>query len=51
MSASSDDFSILYDEVNTLLHRGIDVRTVVTGKLVKSCNSDKFGVKFRIPWA
>ena len=47
VSASSDDFKILYDEVNTLLCRDIDVRTVVTDKLVQSSNSDKFGAKFR----
>ena len=33
-SASSDDFTILYDEVNNLLCRDIDVRTIVTDKLV-----------------
>ena len=49
VSASSDDFSILYDEVNTLLRRDIDVRTVVTDKLVQSSNNDKFGAKFRTP--
>ena len=47
MSASSDDFSILYDEVNTLLCRDIDVRAVITDKLVQSSNSDKFGAKLR----
>ena len=49
MSASSDDFSILYDEVNTLLCRDVDDPTVVTDKLVQSSNSDKFGAKFRSP--
>ena len=29
--------------------RDIDVRTVVTDKLVQSGNSDKFGAKFRTP--
>ena len=49
MSASSDDFKILYDEVNTLLCRDIDVRTVVTDKLVQSSNSVKFEAKSRSP--
>ena len=41
--------SALYDEVNTLLYRDIDIRTNVTDKLVQSSNSVKFKAKSRSP--
>ena len=41
--------SALYDEVNTLLCRDIDVRTDVADKLVQSSNSVKFEAESRSP--
>ena len=41
--------SALYDEVNTILCRNIDVRADVTDKLVQSSNGVKFEAKSGSP--